>query len=119
MATPLHPRLKREHTTIGLMIAIFCRDHHHGTAELCQECRELLAYAQLRLQHCPFQEGKTTCGKCAIHCYKPAMRRRIQTVMRHAGPRMAKEHPLLALEHLLDGLRRKPKPVKKDKYHAG
>lgn len=117
MTTPLHPRLKREQTTIGLMIAIFCRDHHRTTGELCPECRELLDYAKRRLQHCPFQEGKTTCGNCAVHCYKPAMRARIRTVMRYAGPRMAREHPLLALGHMLDGLRRKPKPARK-KEHA-
>ncbi len=113
MTAPLHPRLKRELRTIGLMIAIFCRDHHHTTGELCPECRELLTYAQLRLQHCPFQEGKTTCGKCAVHCYKQAMRARIRAVMRYAGPRMAWDHPLLAFGHMIDGLRKKPKPVKK------
>jgi hypothetical protein len=36
------------------------------------------------------------------------MRERIRTVMRYAGPRMALRHPLLALAHLLDSLRKPP-----------
>ena len=57
-----------------------------------------------RLERCPFQEGKTTCAKCAVHCYKPDMREQIRC---HAlsGPRMLWQHPLLAVQHLMDGRR--------------
>lgn len=109
----MHPRIKRENKTIALMIVIYCRDNHNPKDELCEECSELLVYARLRLKQCPFQEGKTTCGKCKVHCYKPAMRSKVREVMRYAGPRMTWKHPVLALGHLLDGLRTKPKPVKK------
>ena len=34
------------------------------------------------------------------------MRARIREVMRYAGPRMLLSHPLMALRHLLDGLRK-------------
>jgi predicted amidophosphoribosyltransferase len=88
------------------MIHRYCQDHHHTTHELCPDCQELLAYARQRLRHCPFQEHKTTCGKCPIHCYAPGKRERIRAVMRYAGPRMLFTHPLLALLHLLDGLRK-------------
>ena len=102
-------RLQREAHTVAAMIRRYCRDRHHTTDGLCPECAELLAYARHRLARCPFQERKTTCGKCPVHCYAPAMRERIRAVMRYAGPRMLFSHPLLALMHLLDGLR-KPGP---------
>lgn len=90
------------------MIRIYCRRHHGSEGTLCDECDELLAYAHQRLDRCPYQEGKTTCAKCPIHCYRPAMRKQIRTVMRFAGPRMLWLHPLLALLHLADGRRDEP-----------
>lgn len=113
LALPMHPRMKRENRTIELMIGIYCRENHDAPGGLCGDCRELLDYARLRLKKCPFQERKTTCGNCAVHCYKPAMRGKVKDVMRYAGPRMARKHPLLALGHLLDGLRKAPKPMKR------
>ncbi|MFZ5766001.1 MAG: nitrous oxide-stimulated promoter family protein [Thermodesulfobacteriota bacterium] len=109
-------RMQREETTIAAMIAIYCRRHHGGGNDLCQDCRELLAYARKRLRHCPFQEGKTTCGNCAVHCYKPAMRERIRQVMRAIGPGMIFSHPFLAFMHLLDGMRRKPVKKKRQNF---
>jgi hypothetical protein len=37
------------------------------------------------------------------------MREKIRDVMRYAGPRMLLTHPVMAIAHLLDGLR-KPRP---------
>ena len=104
----MHPRMKRERKTVENMIGIFCRDHHQTKGALCHECRELVEYARFRLQNCPFQENKTTCGNCPIHCYKPHMREKIREVMRYSGPRMLRHHPLLAIGHMIDGLRKEP-----------
>ena len=108
-------RMNREASTIKAMIRIYCH-HHHGTKEkLCRDCDQLLRYAFVRLKNCPFQEKKTTCGKCPIHCYKPEMRQKIKEVMRYVGPRMMLHHPIMGLMHTLDGFRKpsrkgKPKP---------
>lgn len=102
-------RLAREKRTLRAMVMIYCRAHHASAAAPCGECQELLDYAFARLDRCPFGAGKPTCAKCPIHCYKPAMRERARAVMAFAGPRMLGRHPLLALQHLLDGLRRPPK----------
>ncbi len=102
-----HPRMDREFRTFQCMLRMYCRRHHHTRRELCPECAELLDYARLRLGKCPFQERKTTCAKCPIHCYKPAMREKARAVMRYAGPRMPLRHPLLTLWHYLDGRREK------------
>ena len=108
----IHPftpsRMRREARTVELMIRRYCRahhPHHHGTG-LCAECNELLRYALARLQHCPFQENKSTCAKCPVHCYAPEKRRRIKDVMRYSGPRLVWSHPYLSIMHLFDGLRR-------------
>jgi len=110
-------RRQREYRTVLAMIGIYCRDKHKRTRaageELCAECRELRDYAALRLCKCIFAEGKPTCAKCPVHCYKPDMRARIAVVMRHAGPRMLLEHPVRAIRHLVDGLAPTPEIPKK------
>jgi hypothetical protein len=106
--TDIHPRMDREAKTVEAMIRIYCRDQHGRKGELCTECEELLEYARRRLDRCPFQENKTTCAKCPMHCYKPVMRERIRAVMRYAGPRMLRRHPLLTLFHFIDGRRKEP-----------
>jgi len=109
----MQPRMKRERQTVEYMIDIYCRDHHRTRGKLCDECRELAVYTLFRLKNCPFQENKTTCGNCPIHCYKPNMREKIRGVMRYAGPRMIRHHPLMAVGHMIDGLRKEPVSRKK------
>jgi len=103
-----HPRMDRERTTVEAMIDIYCRRQHRTDNGLCPDCEALREYARQRLQRCPFQEGKTTCAKCPVHCYKRDMRERMKAVMRYAGPRMLLRHPWLAIRHLLDERRGTP-----------
>lgn len=99
-------RLSREKRTLEAMVEIYCRAHHAPENSLCSECQALCEYALARLDRCPFGAEKTTCARCPIHCYKPAMRDQVKTVMRYSGPRMLRHHPILALLHMLDGFRR-------------
>jgi hypothetical protein len=105
-------RLKREQDTFRCMARIYC-DHHHGLVDggLCGECESLMQYAEKRLEKCPYGNEKPTCANCPIHCYKPAHREQARTIMRYAGPRMTWRHPLRALNHLLDKLRKAPHPL--------
>ena len=114
MATEQHPRMKRERKTIDVMVRFYCKKKH-GTKEdkLCPECTEFLNYAMLRLDKCPFQERKSTCGKCTVHCYRPDMREKAREVMRYSGPRMLLYHPSLALHHVWDGRKKPPTLSKK------
>ena len=57
---------------------------------------------------CPFGEGKTTCARCPVHCYRKDMREKIRQVMRYSGPRMVYRHPVMAARHLMDGRRKEP-----------
>jgi hypothetical protein len=95
-------RIEMEKRTIRAMAGIYCAAHHSGPP-LCAECESLVAYAQERLTKCPYQDEKPTCFNCPIHCYKPDRRDQVRQVMRFAGPRMLKRHPVLALLHLLQG----------------
>lgn len=101
-------RMAREERTVEAMVGIYCRALHGSGPSPCAECGGLLAYARQRLARCPFQEGKTACSRCPVHCYRPEMRERVREVMRFAGPRMLWRHPILALLHVLDG-RREPR----------
>jgi hypothetical protein len=109
-----HSRMERERRTVEAMISIYCHQRHGTGNGLCTECKALQEYARQRLQKCPYQEGKTTCAKCPVHCYKPSMRQSIRDVMRVAGPQMLYRHPVLVLRHMVDGLRREPVPGEKD-----
>jgi hypothetical protein len=101
-------RIDREARTLSAMLRLYCR-HQHGTGTgLCPDCHSLQDYALLRLKKCPFQEGKTTCARCPVHCYTPDRREEIRQVMRFSGPRMLFAHPWLTVLHLFDSLRKEP-----------
>jgi hypothetical protein len=107
--------LQREKKTLRAMLGIYCSENHETTApRLCDDCTELWAYAEKRLDKCPFGPDKGPCSKCRVHCYKADMRMRIQEVMRYSGPRMLKKHPIMAARHLLQGWKRKKMPKKKE-----
>lgn len=103
----LSGRLKREHDTLTCMTKIYCSDHH-GQHEggLCDSCGALMAYSETRLAKCPYGDAKPTCAKCPIHCYKKEKREHVREVMRYGGPRMPWRHPIRALTHVFDKLRR-------------
>ena len=69
--------------------------------QICPVCQELLDYARLRSEKCPFMKEKTFCANCKVHCYKPEVREQIRQVMRFSGPRMLIYHPVLAVWHLI------------------
>ena len=93
-------RIKGEQQVVEQMIRLYCRKKE-GNKELCPACIELLQYTKARLEHCKFGEGKTTCRKCPVHCYRPEMREQIRKVMRWSGPRMILYHPITAIKHLI------------------
>ena len=104
---------KRQHEQqiIGLMVRVYCRGKHKkGTCQknehgLCEECQNLLDYAMVRTQKCPFMATKTFCSACKVHCYTPAMREKVREVMQYAGPRMMLYHPIIAWKHCFVTLR--------------
>lgn len=97
-----------EQLLVSEMIALYCRRQHRTPkGSLCPECQELRDYALARIDHCPFMETKTFCSACKVHCYKPAMREKIRTVMRWAGPRMLPVHPILSIRHVIVTIRAK------------
>jgi hypothetical protein len=101
-------RITREAKTVERMVLMYCNRQHRTQKVLCSECDDLLNYALGRLEKCPFQEGKTACAKCPVHCYKPDMREKIREVMRFTGPQMLFRHPMMALLHMKDGFRKEP-----------
>ena len=104
------PRIRREKETIKAMVNLYCGDKHQSRESLCPECKVFLEYANNRLDNCPFQEEKTTCAKCPIHCYEPEMRDVARKIMAYSGPKLIWHHPILAIKHLFDR-RRKPQKI--------
>ena len=103
-------RREREKRTISQMVALYCAGNHDAAARterahcgeaVCADCAAIDAYAVLRTERCRKMDVKTSCDECEHHCYKPEERERIRAVMRYAGPRMLKKHPLAAIRHLL------------------
>lgn len=106
-------RITREKQIVEQMIRLYCSKKEKNRS-LCPDCHTLLEYSHARLEHCPFSENKSTCRLCTVHCYKPEMKKRMQEVMRYAGPRMIFYHPVAALRHLLNELCSHPKDKKKN-----
>lgn len=101
------PLLSREAETIEEMTRMFCR-RAHGSEDLCPKCREFLYYALARLGRCPYGENKPVCGRCPIHCYKPAQRSFAKEVMKYSGPRLFLKKPAPAFMHLLHAFKKPP-----------
>ncbi|AVQ38788.1 nitrous oxide-stimulated promoter family protein [Clostridium botulinum] len=100
-------RIEKQKESIEFMIDLYCRKKHKTKEALCDECRELLQYANFRLDHCRFGENKPNCGSCKIHCYKKEMRGKIVEVMKFSGPRSLIYNPKIVFEHLVDKLKYK------------
>lgn len=93
----LHKKRDDEKRMVEYMIHYFCKKHHKG--EAC-ECDELIHYAHMRIDKCPFMESKTFCSVCKVHCYQKEQREHIRKVMRYSGPRMLWHHPYMAMKHV-------------------
>ena len=82
-------RQKEQHV-VEEMIRLYCRKKHpkedRQAGQICPVCQELLDYARLRSEKCPFMESKTFCSNCKV---------------RFSGPRMLIYHPVLAVWHLI------------------
>lgn len=96
-------RIEKEKIIVEKMIRLYCH-RKEGNKDLCIECQKLLVYAKKRLDRCHFQNEKTTCNQCPIHCYSPEMKHRIKNIMRWAGPRMLVFYPIVAIKHILQEL---------------
>lgn len=104
---------RREEALLNEMIRLYCRKRHGSRGELCDECRELAAYAHERIEKCPFTQTKTFCSACPVHCYRRQMREKIKEVMRFSGPRMLIYHPIMAIRHMAATIKQKRKTEKR------
>ena len=72
---------------------------------VCDECADLLRYAEKRRAYCP-RDPKPFCSYCDTHCYSADMRERMREVMRYSGPRsLLHGHAVDGVKHLIEGRR--------------
>ena len=107
---------EKEKQVVSLMIHLYCKKNHGTKGRLCPDCQQLLDYAMLRSDKCPFMETKTFCSNCRVHCYKADMRQKIKEVMRFSGPRMIFYHPVLAIRHLIESKKEKRRLEKENEH---
>jgi len=94
-------KIEKEKIIVVFMIKYYCKINHHQEIT-CENCKELIAYAQEKLQMCPFGDKKNSCSKCKVHCYSIEKREEIRKVMRYVGPRMIYLMPLEYMNHLFN-----------------
>ncbi len=111
----IEKKRENEKKIVADMIMLYCHGNHGK--ELCDVCRELIAYTAERSDKCPFMENKTFCSNCSVHCYKPEMREKIREVMRYSGPRMIFHHPVAAIKHMVS-TRTEKRRLKRENKHA-
>ena len=75
---------QREADILRKFVLTFCRASHRRERHLCSDCSELLDYALVRLERCPY-DPKPICRRCPTHCYEPDMREKMRQVMRFSG----------------------------------
>lgn len=76
---------EQEKVVLQKFIHVYCRKKHSPPkGQMCESCAELLEYALLRLEKCPF-DPKPKCKECKVHCYKDDYRQRIREVMKFSG----------------------------------
>lgn len=110
-----------EKELVAYMIKLYCRKKHKNK-ELCEKCRDLLFYAERRIELCPFMEEKTFCSSCKSHCYQKEKRQQMKEVMRWAGPRLLFYRPVIGWKHVFDTwqrLRRDKKAQNKQDVNQG
>ncbi len=91
-------KIEKERKIVKLMIELYYDKKLKHQFE--DEKNDLIKYVNFRLDKCPFQDKKTFCSKCKIHCYQDAYKEKIKKVMRYSGPRMLFYHPVLLFKHL-------------------
>ncbi len=111
---------------LGDFSVIYCRGNHPDAARdplesegaalgvygrkqpvVCNECAELLRYAEKRRAYCP-KDPKPFCSYCDTHCYSGEMREFMRDVMRYSGPRsVTRGHAMDSVRHLIEGRRAK------------
>lgn len=120
------PAVRKDTRLLGDFAAIYCRGNHSAAvrsplvsdgAELgvyggrlpsvCDECAELLRYAEVRRAYCP-RDPKPFCSDCDTHCYRPEQAAAMRDVMRYAGPRsLLSGHALEGIRHVIEARKRR------------
>lgn len=118
------PHVRSDTRLLGDFAVIYCHGKHAGARRaalasdaatlgiygrkppvVCDDCAELLRYAEKRRAYCP-KDPKPFCSYCDTHCYTEAMREEMRAVMRYAGPRsMFGRHFFAGIKHVIDGRR--------------
>lgn len=105
--------------TLAMFVETYCRGKHdaaeksplslksHDVARivghdvpLCRDCSKLLTHAFVKRMTCRM-DPKPWCKHCPKHCYDPAYRAQIRTVMKYSGMRMVLTGRLDYLAHFL------------------
>lgn len=120
------PQVVHDARLLGDFAVIYCRGVH-DTAQrnelsseatrlgvygrkvpvVCEECADLLRYAEDRRARCP-KDPKPFCSHCDTHCYRSAMREQMREVMKYSGPRsIVRGHAIDSVKHLIEGRKAK------------
>jgi hypothetical protein len=94
-------KIEKEKNIVTFMIEYYCIKNHKQKV-ICKSCIELIKYAHEKLSICPFNEKKTSCLKCKIHCYSNIKREEIRKIMSYVGPRMIYLMPKQYVKHLFN-----------------
>ena len=93
-------KVQHEKNLIALMMRIYCSNKHKSSEELCEDCKKVLDYANLRIDKCRYMETKTFCSACDTPCYNTIMRNKMKDIMSYSGKRLIFYHPFLVFKHI-------------------
>jgi predicted amidophosphoribosyltransferase len=93
----MRKRIDRERHALTAQLHIYCRARHGAGQKLCSACADRQHYIAERMERCELRAAKPTCTTCAFRCYAPPQQVKLRAILRYAGPRLLRKHPLLAL----------------------
>ncbi len=94
-------RIELKKDLLSEMIKIYCIAKHKKGLSLCEDCKELQAYAVKRAELCRHKNEKITCRKCPAQCYSKEMKQRIIEVMRFSGIRIFFRRPIDVIKYMI------------------
>lgn len=98
----------KEKETVRKMFGLYCQKNHDTPAgkKLCPKCTALLATVMLKMNRCPYGITKPICEKCKIPCFGKKQTKDFLDIMQGSRTKMLLRHPIMAMRHRLNGMRR-------------
>lgn len=87
------------------MIRLYCKNNHKDY--LCNDCKNLISYSNIRTDYCKRLDEFFFCSSCDRTCYDNENLEKIRKIMRYSGPRMIYSDPKASVRFVSEKIKMK------------